>query len=406
MRSSFVCKASLFFALAFSAATLVACGDDSSSSPKKDDSEEIESSDSEDESSSSVESTDDSSSSASNTSSSSEDSEESSSSTNSDEKKEESSSSTTVESSADTATSSSSENATSSSSKGDDQEHLDWNACTEEGAISYYLNSDRQSVAQVCHDGVWVDQEPVSSSSAESSIKHYDLEGLYNEDIEYGSFKDTRDGKTYKTIEIKGTSALEFFAENLNYGKQIKSTATSFDDEKVEKYCYNDDAWYCENGFGGLYSWSEAMGLPKACDSVKIGSTKCPFDLIDEIKHDEEWANVQVQGVCPAGWHLMNENEWMKLTGGTTYVGDLMTSVFGGENDYGFSALPGGMYSSIDPVDFELMPEYGYIWLPQEYNDIGAYAIIYSLSRWYSSDNERKKSNGMSVRCVKNYSAQ
>lgn len=102
----------------------------------------------------------------------------------------------------------------------------------------------------------------------------------------------------------------------------------------------------------------------------------------------------------------MNENEWLELTGGVSYIGDLMTSVFGGENDYGFSALPGGMYSSIDPVDFELMSKYGYIWLPQEYNDIGAYAIVYSLNTWYSSNNERKKSNGMSVRCVKNYSAQ
>ena len=31
----------------------------------------------------------------------------------------------------------------------------------------------------------------------------------------------------------------------------------------VEKVCYNDDEWYCDNGFGGMYTWSEAMNIPQ-----------------------------------------------------------------------------------------------------------------------------------------------
>ena len=52
-----------------------------------------------------------------------------------------------------------------------------------------------------------------------------------------------------------------------------------------------------------------------------------------------------------------------------------------------------------------MMPEFGYMWLPEEYNDIGAYAIIFNLAKWFESDNERRKTNAMSVRCVKNYKA-
>ena len=44
------------------------------------------------------------------------------------------------------------------------------------------------------------------------------------------------------------------------------------------KYCYNDDPLHCEHNLGGLYTWSNAMGLPAACDTVAVGSEGCPSD--------------------------------------------------------------------------------------------------------------------------------
>lgn len=277
---------------------------------------------------------------------------------------------------------------------------MDRVTCVTEGLVTYYVNDDRKRVAQICHDGLW---EIVESSSS-SSDGHYVMDDQFNTLIKYSDFVDERDGQTYRTVVVDESEKFEIFAENLNYGKQIFSTETIFDDTKVEKYCYNDDSWFCENGFGGLYTWSEAMGLPKACDSLLTGSDpKCPDFLVTGIVDNSDWMYVQIQGICPDGWHLLNEYEWMTLTGGTQYVGDLMSQVFGSMDDDGLSILPAGVLNTAKRIDYELVSKDGFYWLSQEYNSIGAYTIWFSLSKWYSQGNEYKKTNGMSVRCVKDY---
>ena len=163
----------------------------------------------------------------------------------------------------------------------------------------------------------------------------------------YDLFTDPRDGRTYRTITIRhhqsGTdSSLDdvytFFAENLNYGKQILSTDTVFDDGEVEKLCYNDDPWYCENGFGGLYSWSEAMGFPKKYDSVAVDKNMLELNA---------WA--EVQGICPDGWHITNENEWGFIRhSDDTYAMQSKAAwkdAGSSNNRSGISVLPSGTYS-------------------------------------------------------------
>ena len=141
----------------------------------------------------------------------------------------------------------------------------------------------------------------LSSSSAQPRSSYIDMDSLYNSTLSYGEFKDPRDGQTYKTIVEKpgwvSVPEFEAFAQNLNYGVQIKLDATEFDDSKVEKYCYDDDPWYCDNGYGGLYSWSEAMGLPKACDSVWTGTTPaCPDSIFPGREYEHEWDDLMIQG--------------------------------------------------------------------------------------------------------------
>ena len=136
----------------------------------------------------------------------------------------------------------------------------------------------------ICENGRWI---PVSSSSTEpsSSSKYYDMSRLFvNEDgYSYGEFTDPRDGQVYKTISYKlGYEVLDsitYFAQNLNYGKMIPGGTQMTDSTK---FCYDDDPWYCENGFGGLYTWATVMNFPAACDSFAIGSAKCPveYDLM------------------------------------------------------------------------------------------------------------------------------
>ncbi|SHL94700.1 major paralogous domain-containing protein, partial [Fibrobacter sp. UWH5] len=88
----------------------------------------------------------------------------------------------------------------------------------------------------------------------------------------YGEFTDPRDGQVYKTVVLyesyQSENTIEVFAQNLNYGEMVDSSVHRLDDGKVEKYCELNDEWFCENGWGGRYTWSEAMGISSKYDSV------------------------------------------------------------------------------------------------------------------------------------------
>ena len=302
----------------------------------------------------------------------------------------------------------------SSSYAPDNIKDFDLDSCETEGLISYFLKDMDKTVERVCHNGVWVEVESSSSAVPASSndgtpstcnVEHYKMDSLFNPTVEYKEFRDSRDGNKYKTIEVKGSLPFEVFAENLNYGTQVKGIVTDYDDSKIEKYCLEDDSWYCENGFGGLYSWSEAMGLPKACDYVETGSTEdCPNPLAAGASSASDWATVQIQGICPEGWHILNEREWVTLAGGT-YVGDLISRIFGNGDDYGFSAVLGGVLNTTGKVEYQLAPKYGFIWLPQEKGANIAGSIAFTRSLWDTNFDTARKTDGMSVRCVKDYKA-
>ena len=117
------------------------------------------------------------------------------------------------------------------------------------------------------------------------------------------SLYDKRDGKTYKTVQI-GTQI--WMAENLNY-----ATKSSM--------CYNKNQANCDI-YGRLYSWKEA------------------------------------KKVCPKGWHLPSDEEFetlAKFAGNRFVAGKKLKAKNGwdddweesgnGTDEYGFSALPGGI---------------------------------------------------------------
>jgi uncharacterized protein (TIGR02145 family) len=134
--------------------------------------------------------------------------------------------------------------------------------------------------------------------------------------IESGSFTDSRDGKTYKTVKI---GEQVWMAENLSY--------------KAEgSICYDNDSANCKK-YGRLYDWEDAM---KA---------------------------------CPSGWHLPTKEEWDALTnfaGGDEAADKKLKAKKGWDNDgngtddYGFSALPGGRGAPYD--DFALAGNGGRWW--------------------------------------------
>jgi uncharacterized protein (TIGR02145 family) len=240
-------------------------------------------------------------------------------------------------------------------------------------------------------------------------------------DYNYGEFTDPRDGQVYKTIRYevgyKMIDSLTFFAQNLNYGKMIPGGSQMTDSTK---FCYDDDPWYCDNGFGGLYTWASVMNFPAACDSFAMGSAKCPveYDLMSNPfpEYQDRLSFVMHQGICPDGWHVMNREEWaMVLIGsgsrdGASYLGAVL---WGSGNQRGFSLLPAGElvsqmpHSSESLVLYDGMKEYAYHWLLGEYesneNDGVLGLVAYVAWDYLNRGAGQKKVFGLSVRCVQDY---
>ena len=294
-----------------------------------------------------------------------------------------------------------------------------YKTCTsEKEGIEAYISQEQSWC--ICTDGFWI---PVSSSSTEpsSSSKYYDMSRLFvsENDYSYGEFTDPRDGQVYKTIRYevgyKMIDSLTFFAQNLNYGKMIPGGTQMTDSTK---FCYDDDPWYCENGFGGLYTWATVMNFPAACDSFAIGSAKCPveYDLMSNPfpEYQDRLSFVIHQGICPDGWHVMNREEWaMVLIGsgsrdGASYLGAVL---WGSGNQRGFSLLPAGKLQTgknLDDFYYKDMRKYAYHWMPGEYKDedddgskkgLVAYVTYDQLIRGAGQE----KIYGLSVRCVQDY---
>jgi len=133
---------------------------------------------------------------------------------------------------------------------------------------------------------------------------------VLNPTINYGTFTDSRDGKSYRTVKIGNQT---WMAENLNFNAS-------------GSVCYDDNPNYC-NIYGRLYDWVTVMdGAPSSSLSPN-----------------------GVQGICPAGWHVPSDDEWLTLTdfaGGWEIAGRALKSTSGwwnnsGESDqFGFTALP------------------------------------------------------------------
>ncbi|MBR6123171.1 hypothetical protein IKQ19_06190, partial [Candidatus Saccharibacteria bacterium] len=132
------------------------------------------------------------------------------------------------------------------------KEELEKCSQEEEGSAMVMLNENRERERYVCTNGFWILQQS-SSSMVESSSSYYDMSKQYNENVEYGEFTDPRDGKVYRTITYAAkpyiSSNIVAMASNLNYGEMVLVDSATNADGVVEKFCYNDDPWYCENGF-------------------------------------------------------------------------------------------------------------------------------------------------------------
>lgn len=205
--------------------------------------------------------------------------------------------------------SSSKKNDASSSSKRDDSlssSSSSVNRRCEEGTLDT-IATDTSTAYMRCLNNRWRTDSIVYVKPKVYPVMDSLFETKYST---YGEFEDPRDHQSYKTVflnmhdrdgKIVEGEKIEVFAQNLNYGEMIDTSIKIHDDTKVEKYCDLNDEWFCNNGWGGRYTWSEAMGLSAKYDSV--------------LWKDTVGGDTRIhQGICPDKWHIMNAYEWKNYT--------------------------------------------------------------------------------------------
>jgi len=227
-----------------------------------------------------------------------------------------------------------------------------WNADTSGTGTNYSVGSSYIPTGNITLYANWVQQNVTTDTN---------------------TFIDGRDSKSYKKVKI-GNQV--WMAENLNC------------DVNGSK-CYGNSADNCVK-YGRLYNWATAMNGASASSAVPSG----------------------VQGVCPVGWHLPSDAEWDTLVtyvGNSSKAGTKLKSATGwrsysgvpvGTNEYGFSALPGGIgYSD---GSFSYVGDRGDWWSTTEYSASNAWnrGMHYDVEDvpWGSNN----KSYLFSVRCVAN----
>jgi uncharacterized protein (TIGR02145 family) len=201
----------------------------------------------------------------------------------------------------------------------------------------------------------------------------------------------TYDGRTYDLVEIGGQC---WFADNLatdqyRNGDLIPTGLdnTTWQNTTAGAYAiYNNDPAN-DVTYGKLYNW---------------------------------YTTVDTRGLCPTGWHVPTDCEWMYLEGslgmsvadqeteryrGTNEGGALMDTTnwlspnTGATNSSGFTALPGGYRYSFGT--YNTIGDYGAWWSSTEYDSATAWyrGLYYGYSGVYRNANYKR--SGFSVRCVK-----
>ncbi|MBN1927432.1 MAG: hypothetical protein JW798_16480 [Prolixibacteraceae bacterium] len=216
-------------------------------------------------------------------------------------------------------------------------------------------------------------------------------------DITYGSFTDSRDGHTYKTVTIGSQT---WMAENLAYLPAVSPP-------KEES---STDPDYYVYGYEG-----SSVSAAKATDNYNI------YGVLYDWKAAME--------VCPGGWHLPADDEWKELENYLTEngfgyegsgddigkalaaksywvdPGDLILGDIGrdlsGNNSSGFSALPAGYRHYFGY--FTGIGHNEHWWCAPETETESSSALFRELGYNGSGVNSYydDRDSGFSVRCVK-----
>ena len=181
------------------------------------------------------------------------------------------------------------------------------------------------------------------------------------------------DGNIYSTVKFGTTCWMNSNLKTTHYadGREITN---------VYKYYYQAYPNVDENVsiYGLLYDWYDAMDVTRPVRAARV------------------------QGICPDGWYLPNEDDFQQLN--NIPVGDLRSTSYWlfnqGTNNSGFDLRPGGMYNH-STSRYENLHGNAYLWSAAEINSTEAHCHMADCHCYMIYDLIYNKLNAFSVRCVK-----
>ncbi len=199
-------------------------------------------------------------------------------------------------------------------------------------------------------------------------------------------------GKTYNTVQIGNQCWMK---ENLDIGNMVNGAVEQTDNSIIEKYCQQNQSANCDV-YGGLYQWGEVVQYQNgASNTTRFNPVPTGY----------------VRGICPAGWHIPSNAEFLILAdylGGVNIAGGKMKETgfshwnspnTGALNTSGFTALGAGDRASWG--SFHDFTNHGSFYST---DDISSQTTHY-WNLYYQgtalSDGQIDKGYGWSARCIR-----
>ena len=197
--------------------------------------------------------------------------------------------------------------------------------------------------------------------------------------------------------DIKATDADGIEYESVRVGCECwtKTNLRTTTGVTGNSYVYQDDPAN-ETGFGRLYSWYSAVGLPE-------NSTAAPTAITDPISNI-----TYIQGICPSGWALPTDEQYQNMANSVASFNDVKSDDASkwlpgaqGTNGSGFDAVAAGYYDPTTGRYYNLLGE-AYYWTSTPTTTVTKGKCSYITHTCPMLINTTQdKGMGLSVRCVK-----
>jgi uncharacterized protein (TIGR02145 family) len=204
-------------------------------------------------------------------------------------------------------------------------------------------------------------------------------------------------------------------------------TSLTYDGRTYDLVEIGEQCWFADNLATDQYSNGDA--IPTGLDNSTWQNTTAGAYAIynNDIANDATYGKLynwytteDSRGLCPKGWHVPTDCEWMYLEGslgmsvenqvlsgnrGQSEGASLKATVLwnygntNANNSSGFSGLPGGYVTALNGQ--ESIGDYGFFWTSSFLNSDNSWyrRLTYGLSDIVRNSNSKKM--GLSIRCLK-----